>query len=142
MDILGPEGAQQDTYASLRKEAESIFLSEIDWTSASSLKGLVNINSSVRESARKNPLQTRGLIKQVMPEDGVTLPDGVHVPKGTWLGIPVEAIHRDETIYPDARSFDALRFARMSVEGESNKSLDAAETSDTYMFFSYGRSAW
>ncbi|KAI8623685.1 cytochrome P450 [Xylariaceae sp. FL1651] len=141
MDILGPQGVQQDIYSTLRQEAESIFQSEADWASASSLKGMINTDSCVRESARKNPLQTRGLMKQVMPEDGVTLPDGVRIPQGTWLGVPVEAIHRDETIYPDARGFDALRFARMRVEGESNKSLDASEPSDTYMFFSYGRSA-
>ncbi|TGJ83225.1 hypothetical protein E0Z10_g5549 [Xylaria hypoxylon] len=141
MDILGPQGTEQGTYLTLRQEAESIFKSEADWTSASSLKAMVNIDSCLRESARKNPLQTRGLLKQVMPKDGVTLPDGAHVPQGTWLGIPIEAIHRDETIYPDARGFDALRFARMRVEGESNKSLDASEPSDRYMFFSYGRSA-
>ncbi|KAI0551697.1 cytochrome P450 [Xylaria curta] len=141
MDILGPQGTRQDIYSLLRQEAESIFKSEADWTSASSLKNMIVIDSCLRESARKNPLQTRGLMKQVMPEDGITLPDGSHIPQGTWLGVPVEAIHRDETIYPDARAFDALRFARMRVEGEPNKSLDASEPSDRYMFFSYGRSA-
>ncbi|KAI0533935.1 cytochrome P450 [Xylaria digitata] len=141
MDILGPQGTRQGTYLTLRQEAESILKSETDWASTDSLKAMVNIDSCMRESARKNPLQTRGLMKQVMPKDGVTLPDGTHVPQGTWLGIPVEAIHRDETIYPDGRGFDALRFARMRVEGQYNKSLDASEPSDTYMFFSYGRSA-
>ncbi|KAH8164723.1 hypothetical protein CIB48_g3529 [Xylaria polymorpha] len=141
MDILGPQGTRQDIYSLLRQEAETIFKSEADWTSANSLKSMVVIDSCLRESARKNPLQTRGLMKQVMPQDGVTLPDGSHIPQGTWIGVPVEAIHRDETIYPDARGFDALRFARMRVEGEPNKSLDAAEPSDTYMFFSYGRTS-
>ncbi|RWA12528.1 hypothetical protein EKO27_g2555 [Xylaria grammica] len=141
MDILSPQGTQQGTYSTLREEAESIFKSEADWTSATSLEAMVNIDSCLRESARKNPLQTRGLMKQVMPKEGVTLPDGAHVPQGTWVGIPVEAIHRDEAIYRNAREFDALRFARMRVGGESNKSLNASETSDTYMFFSFGRSA-
>ncbi|KAI0190570.1 cytochrome P450 [Astrocystis sublimbata] len=141
MDILGPQGTEQGIYSLLRQEASAIFKTEDDWTSANSLKSMVVIDSCLRESARKNPLQTRGLMKQVMPPDGVTLPDGAHVPQGTWLGVPVEAIHRDETIYPSARAFDPLRFARMRVEGEPNKSLDASEPSDTYMFFSYGRSA-
>jgi hypothetical protein len=141
MDILGV-GSQRDTYETLRLEAESIFKSEADWTSPTSLKNMTNIDSTLRESARKNPLQTRGLLKQVMPRDGITLPDGAHVPQGAWLGIPVEAIHRDEALYPSALEFDALRFARLKGEGSPRKNLDAAQPSDSYMFFSYGRSAW
>jgi hypothetical protein len=146
MDILGT-GSQHDAYGILRLEAESIFKSEADWLSPTALKNMTNIDSAVRESARKNPLQTRGLLKEVMPRDGITLPDGAHVPQGTWLGVPIEAIHRDEAFYPDAHEFDALRFARLKGEEGPDghavrKNLDAAQPDDTYMFFSYGRSAW
>jgi cytochrome P450 len=146
IDILGV-GSQHDTYETLRGEAESILKSEDDWTNPASLKSMVNIDSALRESARKNPLQTRGLMKQVMPREGITLPDGARVPQGTWLGVPIEAIHRDEVIYSRAHEYDASRFTKPDSEGGIEddgvkKNLDVALPSDIYMFFSYGRSAW
>ncbi|KAI0506203.1 cytochrome P450 [Xylaria bambusicola] len=139
--IFGHEGQQQNIYSVLRQEAESIFKSDADWTSPNSLECLVNIDSCVRETGRLNPTLAFVLTKQVIPKDGIMLPDGSHVPHGTWVGVPAEAIHTDDSIYPDAHTFDALRFANMRVEGKPNRSLESSEPNDTYFFFSYGRAA-
>ena len=45
--------------------------------------------------------------------DGIQLENSpVRVPQGTILGVPMEPIHYDEAIYPDARRFNAFRFAQ------------------------------
>jgi cytochrome P450 len=149
LDILSAS-PQISLYETLRLEAASVFKSEADWTSPASMKNLINTDSTIRESLRKNTLQSRGLLKQVMPQDGITLPDGTHVPQGTWLGVPVQAMQMDDKLYPNPHEYDPLRFARLKTiaEAESKddlsagKSLDAAQPSDIYMSFSYGRSSW
>jgi cytochrome P450 len=146
LDILAAD-ADLRLYETLRVEAESVFKSEADWTSPASMKKLVNMDSTIRESLRINPLQSRGLLKEVAASEGVLLPDGAHVPQGTWLGVPLQAMQLDERLDANARTYDPLRFARLratACDGDSgNKSLlDAAQPSDQYLSFSYGRSAW
>lgn len=117
------------------------------------MKKLVILDSTIRESLRKNTLQSRALLKKVVAKEGIVLPDGTHVPEGTWLGVPVQAMQQDDKLYPHAHRYDPLRFARMRIhdtksdaaEGNSDGRqgfLDAAQPSDKYLSFSYGRSAW
>ena len=149
LDILSAS-PQFHLYETLRFEAESIFKLEADWTSSASMKSMTNIDSTIRESLRRNTLQSRGLLKQVMPKDGITLPDGTHVPQGTWLGVPVQAIQRDHELYSNPHEYDPLRFARLKTIAEeeskddpsAGRNLDAAQPSDKYISFSYGRSSW
>lgn len=149
LDILSAS-PQINLYETLRLEAASIFKSAADWTSPASMKDMTNTNSTIRESLRKNTLQSRGLLKQVMPKDGITLLDGTHIPQGTWLGVPVQAMQKDNELYSNPHEFDPLRFARLETiaQAESQddlsarKNLDAAQPSDKYMSFSYGRSSW
>ena len=152
LDILSAS-PQLNLYETLREEATSTFQSEADWSSPASMRRMTNTDSTIRESLRKSPLQARGLLKQVMPKAGVMLPDGTHVPRGTWLGVPVQAMQRDGKLYRDPHSYDPLRFARLKTIAEeeaenrddasaASKNLDAAQPSDRYLSFSYGRSAW
>ena len=85
------------------------------------------------------PLQIRGLLREVMPRRGITLPDGNHFPQGTLITLPFQAVHMDERFYPKSEEFDPFRFARMRTEGDR---LDSAQTSDTYLAFSYSRHSW
>ncbi|WEW56960.1 hypothetical protein PRK78_002419 [Emydomyces testavorans] len=125
-------------YETLRLEATSVFQSENDWTSPASMKKMTITDSAIRESLRMNTLQSRGLLKQVMPKAGISLPDGTHVPQGTWLGVPVQAVHMDDNHYLAPREYDPLRFARLKeAEGMESKddlsvrtSLDCAQPSD------------
>ena len=70
----------------LREEAQSVFRSETDWMDHTSVAKLHLTDSAIRESLRRNPINSRGLLREVMPKDGVILPDGNRVPRGTWLG--------------------------------------------------------
>ncbi|KAL2126381.1 hypothetical protein VTI74DRAFT_1020 [Chaetomium olivicolor] len=147
LDILAAD-PNINLYETLRLEAESVFITEADWTSPASMKKLVNMDSAIRESLRINTLQSRGLLKEVIAKDGILLPDGTPVPQGIWLGVPLQAMQLDEHLYANAHTYDPLRFARLQATASSDESsgigkglLDAAQPSEQYLSFSYGRSA-
>ena len=126
-------------YQSLREEAAEAFQSEADWTTPGALQKLVRIDSTIRESLRHSPLGTRGILREVMPEDGLVLPDGKKVPRGTWIGMPVEALQMDDRFYENPEEYDPFRFAKTVGDPER---IEASRVSDTFLAFSYGRSAW
>ena len=73
------------------------------------------------------------------------------MPQGTWMGVPVLGIHRDERFYPDSSTYDPYRFSKLKQEREmenkngaavSSGDLDAASTSTSFLGFGYGRHAW
>ncbi|KAL2038268.1 hypothetical protein N7G274_008917 [Stereocaulon virgatum] len=135
LDILSSP-VYMKTYETLRKEAAMVFSTEADWGDQVTLQGLVFTDSAIREGLRQNPLQIRGLLREVMPASGITLPDGNHIPQGTWIAVPFQPIHMDERFYSNADEFDPVRFARMRAEGDR---LDSTHTSETCLAFSYGR---
>ncbi|PGH13919.1 hypothetical protein AJ79_03334 [Helicocarpus griseus UAMH5409] len=147
LDILSVE-SRFHLYETLRSEAAPTFESESDWTSARSVTRLTKMDSAIRESLRMNPLQCRGLLKKVMPNDGIILPDGSYLPQGTWVGLPMRAIHYDDKLYPNPQEYDPYRFSRLKkvVEMEGHNEIptssyfDAAQPSDKFFSFSYGRS--
>ncbi|KAK0516828.1 hypothetical protein JMJ35_001431 [Cladonia borealis] len=141
LDILycAPE---LNAYETLRSEAASTFTTEQAWGDPTSLQNLTCTDSAIREGLRRNGLQIRGLLREVMPKNGITLPDGTHIARGTWVGVPLQAVHMDERFYTKPEMFDPFRFARMrtdpALEGER---FDATQTSDKFLAFSYGRHA-
>ncbi|KAI2603775.1 ent-kaurene oxidase [Hypoxylon sp. NC1633] len=121
------------------------------------------VDSTIRESMRLSPFFSAGLPRTVIRTDGVTIDhDGsTHIlPRGTLLGLPVEAIHRDEAHYTDAESFLPFRFAdpkcvravmagaagppikeqTEAVEG-SPKTKTSATVDDTFLSFGFGKHA-
>lgn len=128
-----------NAYQSLREEAADVFQSEADWTTSSALQKLIRIDSTIRESLRHSPLGTRGILREVMPEDGLVLPDGKKVPRGTWIGMPVEALQMDDRFYERPEEYDPFRFVK--TVGDTER-IEASRISDTFLAFSYGRSAW
>jgi hypothetical protein len=80
-----------------------------------------------------------------MPKDGVTLPNGQHLPQGAWLGVPVPGIHNDERYYHEPEVYEPFRFVPSSLLDRNiakGNATDAKEckpailttTSDTYFF--------
>lgn len=149
LDILSAD-IHIDIFELLHLEAASIIKSEDDWWSPAAIKSMVKTDSTIRESLRMGPLQSRGLLRKVLPKEGIKLPDGTHLAQGIWIGVPVQALQRNEEIYSNANSFQPLRFELMkrsaeadSVENPSTvQKLDAAQPSDTFLSFGYGRSSW
>jgi cytochrome P450 len=52
----------------------------------------------------------------------LTLPDGTHIPQHTKLELPTSTIHADPSYFPDAGTFDGLRFYRLRQAGATNVS--------------------
>ena len=100
-------------YERLRSEAANAFKSGGDWADPIALRKLVLTDSAIRECLRRGSIQTRGLLRAVVCPDGVTLPKGAHVPQGTWLGVPVQAVHMDEGLYENPYEYNPFRFANM-----------------------------
>jgi cytochrome P450 len=95
----------------------------------------------------------------VVHPEGIRLPvSNVHIPKGTMIAVPMEPIHYDENIYPQARSFNAFRFADANNvtnivdnfaakedpeknTAPENKAKSTATLDDAFLGFGFGRHA-
>lgn len=66
-----------------------------------------------------------------MVENGITIDDGVHIPKGVYLATPMDAIHRDANFYEDPATFYLFRFCHSSqVEGTRTQDFYEARDQD------------
>ncbi|KAL8826944.1 MAG: hypothetical protein Q9170_007211, partial [Blastenia crenularia] len=155
LDILACP-AEMHAYELLREEAATLLQSDRDWHDPATFKKLVLADSTIRETARYHPILIKGLTKEVVRKGGLELPDGTHIPRGGWLGVPVIGLHMDERFYPDAKKYDPFRYARMKEDREktqrekdpeqasekvSTNDLDAGQPTATYVGFGYGRHA-
>lgn len=137
---LSSAPSELDAFNVIREEAAQIFTSDQSWTSPAALHRLKLPASAIRESLRLNPIQLHALVREVMPKDGIRLPDGTSIAKGTWIGVPAQAVHLDERFYDNPLSYDPFRFAR-EQEKLGKEKADATQPSDTFLGFSYGRHA-
>lgn len=103
-------------YEAITEEAASVFHKEEDFWELKSLYKLTRIDSAIRESMRHSPLSGRGIMKEVVQPNGVTLPSGQEVPFGVWLGVSISGISQDERYYPDPHKYDPFRFSRARTE--------------------------
>lgn len=117
-----------------------VFKSEGDWADPAALKKLVLTDSAIRESIRRSSIRTRGLLLAVASPNGLTLPNGTRVPQGTWLGVPVQAVHTGEDLSNEPYEYNPFRFAK--IRSASYEKVDATDISDTLLGWSYGRYAW
>lgn len=70
----------------------------------------------------------------------LTLPNGLHVPKGTKLELATGAINLDDDVWPDAHTFDGLRFYRLRQAGpEREAKHQFISVSKTELAWGYGR---
>ncbi|KAF2457513.1 cytochrome P450 [Lineolata rhizophorae] len=76
------------------------------------LARLAKLDSALRESMRVSGLGGRGMMREVMAPKGLVLPDGRWVPRGVWVGMPIQPVHEDEELYANAKRFEAFRFVR------------------------------
>ncbi|KAI4595209.1 hypothetical protein KJ359_007185 [Pestalotiopsis sp. 9143b] len=108
-----------------------------EWSKAG-LARMRRVDSSLRESLRLNGFVERGVMKMVVAPSGVTLPNGSRIPRGTKVGVSGYSVHHDESVYEDAKTYDAFRFVG---SGDGNP-LAFVTTSDRFMGFSHGSHAW
>ena len=74
-----------------------------------------------------------------------TFSNGVTIPAGTRLGLPVHSVHMDEELYPNAQTFDGFRFFKLR-EKRGDDALESRHqlvtTSAELLGFGLGRHAW
>jgi cytochrome P450 len=112
------------------------------------------LEAFVRESIRYSPTLATIIPRVVVPEDGVMLPNGVTLPKGTLLSAPIAFIAKDERHHVDPSLFDPFRFLEeLAVSGRGagpkprrytlRKDTDSMSgTNDLFLEFGHGRNAW
>jgi cytochrome P450 len=55
---------------------------------------------------------------------------------------PIIAVHHDDSIYPNAHTFDGYRFTKLrELDGQGTK-IHAATSSSEYLQFGHGQHAW
>lgn len=134
----------------LRKEAEELLVNHTHrpdsngceddslWHQSESFKNMPLIDSVVRETMRFHPVIIKGpTTREVLAENGLLLPGtDIRMPMGSWVGLPVLGIHRDERFYPNSEVYMPFRFVDHAGE------LAAGKPSMTYLGFGYGKHAW
>ncbi|KAI4691365.1 uncharacterized protein J4E84_003658 [Alternaria hordeiaustralica] len=145
----------------LRDEAASVLAKSGGVWTRDAVRDLKLIDSMIRESMRLNPFAIVGLPRTVVHPEGIRLPvSNVHVPQGTMIAVPMEPIHYDESIYPQARSFNAFRFAdpnnvtsivdnfatkddleAAKADTNERKGKSTATLDDAFLGFGFGRHA-
>ena len=73
-----------------------------------------------------------------------TFSNGVTIPPGTLVSIPIRAAQTDEQIYENPNGFDGFRFAKLR-ENEGGKATgrhQAVSVSTENLAFGLGRHAW
>ena len=105
----------------LREEAAAV-LAENDgiWTKKG-LSKMYRIDSALRESLRISAFLADGMVRKVVAKDGVTTPEGLHIPFGAYVAVSSIGIHNDEKYYTNPATYDAFRFVKQ------RECLDAAE---------------
>lgn len=128
------------------------------------LNKLVGLDSVIRETLRRNLSAVVGLVRKVMPKEGYTYSNGLHLNHGDLVGVPTLSIHHDDetTVVTNAMEklvdFEGFRFSRPYQElsaaskeqGEQGDisaiggvgKLAAVTTADQYLAFGHGKHAW
>ena len=93
-----------------------------DWSKAA-LAAMTRTDSALRESMRYSGFVVWGLQRKVVARDGVTLPDGTHLPYWSTVEVPAWGIHHNDQVYDNPFEYDALRFSRQreALSGEHQK---------------------
>lgn len=155
LDIISSSSETQ-ALELIREEAAALLQCDDDWINPGNFRKMILCDSAIRETARYHPILIKGLTKEVVRPGGLDLPDGTHIPRGGWLGVPVLGLHLDERFYPNPEKYDPFRSVKAKRErenaqikedggGERTKvsfnDLDAGQPTSTYVGFGYGRHA-
>ncbi|KIK51006.1 hypothetical protein GYMLUDRAFT_50857 [Collybiopsis luxurians FD-317 M1] len=121
----------------LRDEIETV-VSEHGWTKAS-MGQMRKLDSFLKESQRCYLNFAYGLERKVLKD--FTFSNGVTVPAGVTVAVPVWAIHHDNDYFPDADKFDGFRFSRMREDPDQSIKHQMVTPTTDYLLFGTGRHA-
>ncbi|OQE14847.1 hypothetical protein PENFLA_c035G06272 [Penicillium flavigenum] len=124
------------------EEAMTEYHTEGDWLEARTVSKLPYLDSALRETLRRNPMNIRGIPREIISKEGVTLPSGTHLPQGTWVTTAVDSLHNDKRFYENPEEYQPFRFVAHSESTAWPQAGDATSfttTNDKFLAFGYGR---
>ncbi|OKL57034.1 hypothetical protein UA08_07349 [Talaromyces atroroseus] len=131
-----------EIHEELRAEIEQVLGKNRDascWTKEN-LDRLVKLDSFIRESSRLTPISAVKMERLAVQD--VRLSDGTLIPRGTSVAVIAHGRHLDEDIIPNARTFDAFRYARLRTGDEmADAEYAFAQATSENMLFGLGRHA-
>ncbi|KAF7321139.1 hypothetical protein HMN09_00202000 [Mycena chlorophos] len=136
LDIWSAPNAEE-IVASLREEAQRVLAEHNGVWSKAAVNKLHRLDSAIRESSRISGVGGTSMARRVRAANGVTLPNGVVVPKNATVGVAMDGLHFDEAFYPNPQTFDPWRFSRPREEAAEDEKahIHAPKLVDTSVHF-------
>ncbi|KAL4868256.1 hypothetical protein BDV12DRAFT_170032 [Aspergillus spectabilis] len=138
LDVASKTGLSQ----SLQQEAATVLGHNAAWEDLASFKKLQLIESSIKETLRLSPMLLHASNREIIHADGLTLPTGQHLPRGTWVGASTLDVHLDERFYPDPTQYNPSRFLLTCQEPSESQNISRLATTKSFLSFGAGRHAW
>ena len=128
--------ANPEYFDELRAEIES---NNQDGWNKSSYQRLEKLDSVLRESQRMSPPTVLGMKRLFRAP--FTFSNGLHIPKGTYVCLPIYAIENDPENTTDPKKFDGLRSYRLRQRPGEHDEHQFSSPEPTVLNFGYGKSA-
>lgn len=135
-DILTYTNAS-DLLEQLRAEAKE-FLPQVHIDPYCTRK-MVKLDSAIRESMRLNPMSAHALTREVIPAEGITTPDGLHLPQRCRVAVDVSNMQREVGIDGDGSCFEPFRYYNAAKRDPSAKQRGSTHISEEFLPFSLGK---
>lgn len=111
----------------LREEVETVLAEENGVWSKKALSRMHKTDSALRESMRLNSMSSISLIRRVMAKEGLTAPDGTHIPYGAEVATCSHGIHHDAANYTNPNEYDPLRYVRQRNDIDESDSKNTQQ---------------
>jgi cytochrome P450 len=132
---------QVGLYQGLHEEAIQVLGHNWVRDDLASFRKMRFMDSAIQETLRLNPTVLHASNREVIHPDGLTLPTGQHLPRGSWVAASTLDVHLDERFYPDPAHYDPSRFLSYPKLNDS-QSTSRLTTSSSFLTFGAGRHAW
>ncbi|TLS26874.1 hypothetical protein PpBr36_04795 [Pyricularia pennisetigena] len=150
--VLDLAAAGPEVQEEMRREVVSVLASCNGEWSKRALANLYKTDSFLRESARLNTFMSVAGNRLITAPEGLALPNGQVLPKGTPIMFPAAPVMVDETYYPNPLEFRPFRFVPKAKDGgdgdektgvrdEGRARTAFSCTSTEYMAFGHGKHA-
>lgn len=140
--VLDLVASKKEFIDELRDEIQTVLAAHGGKWNKRALAQMEKLDSCFRESQRVNSFVTLGLGRRVVAKDGVTTPEGLHIPRGNQVCVPGYAMHHDPEVYEAPDEFRPFRFSDMRkvAEGDGSAAEDKEAAQASYL--SRARKQW
>lgn len=140
--ILDLVASRKEIIDELRDEIRTVLAAHGGKWNKRALAQMEKLDSCFRESQRVNSFVTLGLGRRVVAKDGVTTPEGLHIPRGNQVCVPGYAMHHDPEVYEAPDEFRPFRFSDMRKVAEGNGAAAEDKEAAQASYLSRARKQW